>query len=260
MSEPDPLGTRLAAFRQASIATTQRPGVMAVRRTVARRRAIRTSAAGALTVLAAGAAIWFSHPGSAPNPAASPSATPTTAITASPAIPTSSPAPAQPAPPNSGAPAGAGPAAATCPTRKPNFPQVLSGDPITVSPSDYFAQCPSSRLRILGATYEWDVNRQQYRLVNVQTSYLTAAAPTVAMPKWKPDPLGNACGYAFVTAWTNLDPPTVLPASMSDAQNYFADRNGFGSALDIFWNTRAAADLAQVPQCEPPNSTRSPTP
>lgn len=136
---------------------------------------------------------------------------------------------------------------------------VASGS-VSVTPSDYFAQCRQARLRILGATYEWDVNRQQYRLVNVQTSYLTAATPTVPLPKWTPDALGNACGYAFISAWSDLDPPAALPASMSDAENYFAARSGFGYSLEIFWNTRAPADLALVPACEPPNATPSPTP
>lgn len=262
MLEPDPLDTRFAAFRKASIAATKRPGVAAVRRTVVRRRTTRTLAAGAFAVLVAGAAIWLIPPGSVPNPSASASASPTTAVTASPNTPTpaTSSVPAQSTPAGSGTPAAAGQAVTTCPTRQPNFPQVAASDPINVAPSDYFAQCRQTRLRILGATYEWDVNRQQYRLVNVQTSYLTAATPTVPMPKWKPDSLGNACGYAFITAWSDLDPPTALPASMSDAQNYYANRNGFGYSLEIFWNTRAPADLALVPACQPPNPTPSPTP
>jgi hypothetical protein len=261
MLDPDPLDTRFAAFREASIATTQRPGVTAVRRTVARRRAVRALAAGAFTVLIAGMAIWSTHQGTVPNPAASASSSPTAAVTASPTTAANSPAPVQPIPPtSSGTPAAAGQAAPTCPTRQPNFPQVVASDPISVTPSNYFAQCRDARLRILGATYEWDTSRQQYRLINAQNSYLTAATPTLPMPKWKPDALGNACGYAFVSAWTDLDPPTVLPASMSDAQNYYASRAGFGYSLEIFWNTRTPADLALVPACQPPNATPSATP
>jgi hypothetical protein len=253
----DPLGTRFAAFRRASIAATHRPGVAAVRRTVARRRAIRTLASGALAVLVAGVAIWSTRDGAVPNPSASPSPSPTTVVTGSPTTPTTSPVPAQPIP---AASSGAGQAVTTCPTRQPNFPQVIASDSISVAPSDYFAQCREARLRILGATYEWDINRQQYRLVNVQTSYLTAATPTLPMPKWKPDSLGNACGYAFISAWSDLDPPTALPGSMSDAQNYYAARGGFGYSLEIFWNTHTPADLTLVPACQPPNATPSPTP
>jgi len=123
VSEPDPLGTRFAAFRQACITTTQRPGVLAVRRTVARRRANRALVAGALTMLAGGAAVWLSHRASTPNPAASPSSSPTTAVATSPTTPTASPAPAQQSLMGSGAPVG-GPnacnlvGAEVCPERK----------------------------------------------------------------------------------------------------------------------------------------------
>jgi hypothetical protein len=270
MPDQDPLAGRFAAFRKASIATTQPPGVAAVQRAVVRRRAGRTlaAAAAAAVVLVIGTVLWVIRPAQSPRPAQSASPPPSSVVSATP-TPTGQSTPSTSASPSlaqtSKVPAQAAPPCS--PFTPGGLLELLvnESNQLYVAPSDYFSRCPQARIRVYGARYQWDVNGQQYTLAHIDTVYLTAASPTAPMPPIDTALLpGLGCGYAFVIAQSSVNPPGVYPASLESAptniDSYWSQHN-LGYVLSWLANTYTPAQQAKSVGCQPPGGpTASATP
>jgi hypothetical protein len=261
MSDPDPLLGRFAAFRDASIAATTRPGVDAVRRRVSRRDATRTLAAALLVVLVAAALLWFSRP--------LPSAPPVTPPRASAGPVSAAPSPSASAPvPSASASASTRPTAgsATVPDGTAAFcarrdlALMTNSDPMIPVYSDYFTHCPSVRLRAYAVTYEWDLQRQQYTVAHINNAYLTAAQPSTPRPQPELDPISGACGYLTAVIQADVDPPAALPVAATDAFDvtYWHQFKNL-QVLAETWTFSKAADLAKRPLCQPQPGGGSPT-
>jgi hypothetical protein len=250
MSDQDPLASRLVAFREATVAGTVPPGVAAVRRTVARRDAVRTVAAG---VVAAALAIAFVLAGATrgPEPVLPPPVVPT--VAPSPAAASS----AADTPPTSAPPpttASSDQIAYACAYAKTGGPYI-HGDPMMVDAADYWQRCPDARLRIYVVLYEWDVGQQRYTQTRLSYIYLTRANPTAPQPIADLDPIASVCGYAFLVVGSDGDPPTVLPQDAANTVDFFYwYRHGLGGPIAQIWNT--TPDYRQLPVCQPtPGST-----
>lgn len=249
MSDPDPLGSRFAALRQATIAGTKPPGLDAVRRTVARRSATRILVLALVLLTITGGGLWLMKPTGRHRP------TVTTSVTPSPWSAPTTPVPS--ASSTSGAPSSPPPSAGRHPTGPATTPNACSTPPdivgyetLSVNPPSYFAPCPTARFRVYGVTYEWDVNRQQYTLAHLHNSYLTAASPSITRPTAEVDPIGNACGYVFVIAMSPVDPPSALPVAATDAGDLqYWSTHKLGLALGQLWDTSKVTTLAQMPPC-----------
>lgn|GEM_PF-6711197 len=264
MSDPDPLVGRFAAFREASIASTERPRVDALRRRVARRDATRTLSAALLVALVAAAVLWFSRPQPSAPPTTPPraSAGPVSAAPSAPAPSASAPAPSASASASTPSAIGAtvpGGVAAFCARR--DLPLVTNSDPMLPEYSDYFTHCPNARVRVYAMTYEWDPQRQQYALAHVNNAYLTAAQPSVARPVPTLDPISGACGYLTAVVVADVDPPATLPVAVTDAwDGGFTYWGQFKlGVLEQFSTFGKAADVASRPLCQPQPSGGNPT-
>lgn len=281
MPDQDPLAGRFAAFREASVTTAQPPGVAAVQRTVARRRASRTlttaGVAVAVVALLTGTFLWVIHPGPPPRPAESASPAPSAAVSITP-NPTTQPTPSTSASSQSQSqsqsrsPAGPKVPAQTGLSCSYQTPGQLSqlfellvneNNQLYLTPSDYFSHCPQTRIPVYAARYQWDVNGQQYTVAHVDHVYLTAASPTAALPTINPASLPG-CGYAFIIAESNVDPPGTYPTSLTGApanmRSYWSQHN-LGYVISDLLNTYTPAEQANVVGCQPPGgSTASPTP
>jgi hypothetical protein len=195
------LAQRLSALRVAAIEATRPPGVAAVRRTVARRAARRTVAGAFVLLLLAVAVVLAGATGRDPSPVLPPTLTPTPAPSVTPSTVESTTTTTSPA-------ATSSPVSTTstsglrCGYQKLGGADILGSDPLSVGPPDYWSRCPSSRLRILAVTYEWDIGGQQYTQAHVTTIYLTRANQTAPMPAPQLDPIANECAYLFVVIGT----------------------------------------------------------
>jgi hypothetical protein len=250
MSDRDRLTARFAAFREASIATTVRPSVATVRRRVARRDAARTAAVGLLVALVAGTGLWLTRHATVPAPTLPPSPTPTVQFSDLPHRPNGQPGP-------SASSASADPTSRlspTCGPQKPSDPYVGNGDPLVLTDSSYFQRCPNARVRVWMATYEWDVNRQQYVRAHFDLSYLTAQSPTEPKPAPNLDPIASVCGYGYALGSGPTDPPTALPTGMpgSAIDRYWYDH--YPPTIEAFWNIHTQSELSSVAVCQPPKS------
>lgn len=270
MFEPDPLHTRFAAFRQASIARTAPPGTAAVRRTVARRRAGRITAVSTVIVTAlTGTVLWSMRPAQLPHPESA-SSSPSAVVSAAPSTATAAerPTPSTASAPSAslqGTPTVQPQTASICSTVTPGqVPlSVNDSDPLSVSPGDYFSRCPKARIRVYAARYQWDANRQEYTLAHLDNAYLTATSPTAPKPTVNPASLPG-CGYAFIIAQSNVDPPGVFPPSLESApltvHSYWSQHN-LGYVVEALTNVYTPAEQAGVVGCQPPGgSSASPTP
>ena len=261
MSDPDPLVDRFATFRDASVASTTRPGVEAVRRRVARRDATRTVAAAVLIALVAAAVLWFSRPLPPVQPTTPPRASAGT-VSAVPSPSASVPVPSgsasASAPPTGGTATAPANAAAFCARR--DLALVVDTDPLIPTYSDYFTRCPNSRLRVYSVTYEWDVQRQQYTSAHVDSVYLTAAHPSAARPGADLDPISSACGYLVALMQGDVDPPAALPVSVTDNWDgsYFSQLKNI-EMLESSGNLSKAADLSKRSLCQPSPGGGNPT-
>jgi hypothetical protein len=245
MSDRDLLAGRFAAFREASVAATECPGVAEVRRAVARRDLTRTIVVGIIVALAAGTGLWLTRMTTMPAPSELPSAAPSTVAS------TGSPSPtARPGPSGSRAGTSDSHKPATCPARKPGEPEVLATDPLTLVDNTYFQRCPEARIRIYGATYEWDARGQRYTLAHLDNAYLTATSPSRPVPAPNLDPSASVCGYGFVVVESDSDPPSVLPLAFTDAPTFtYWSQHNYPHAIEQEWHTRSASELAQTSVC-----------
>jgi hypothetical protein len=131
-----------------------------------------------------------------------------------------------------------------------------------VVPSDYFSRCPQTRIRAYAVLYKWDVNQQEYALANINNVYLTAASPTAPVSALALPSIQGTCGWAFVQAQSNTDPPGIYPTSLTGeapAINSYWSQHGLGSVLGWQTNAPTPAQLATNPSCRRPASS-SPTP
>jgi len=242
MSERDVLADRLAALRVAASEAARPPGVAAVRRTVARRDARRTLAGAFVVLLVAVAYVLAGATGREPGPVVPPTMTPTPTATPTPSTVETTTAPP---PGTSTAASGRG-----CGYGSSRGPSILGGDELNVSPGDYWSRCPSARVRVVAATYEWDVGSQRYTRAHVTTIYLTAATPTAPVPTPELDPIASVCGYAFVVTGTDVDLPAALPTSLADDWDMsYWYTHGYGSPAIQQWRT--APGFHQSTICQP---------
>src|SRR5262249_46991990 len=124
-------------------------------------------------------------------------------------------------------------APSTCSTATPYLQ--IDNTQYVVVPSDYFSRCPQTRIRAYAALWTWDVNQQEYKLAHINNVYFTAASPTApssALDLASIPP--NTCGYAFVKAQSNSDPPGIYPTSLTgtapDIPSYWS-QHGLGPVL-----------------------------
>lgn len=261
MPDDERLRERFAGFGRYSAQVTAPPGIAAVTRTIARRRARRVTAVAVAVVLAIlmlAIPVWSRTrpvpPGVNPSPSISGTTNAPDSVAPLPAAP---PAPSSPSPSRS--------VDWCAPSQSWNASVFSDGDPsakysmyVTI-PSDYFQRCPQARLRMVWASYGWSPTQHQLVLSHSDVFYLTATM--LKTPVLEPTPPDNAdaCGYAAFVARSDRSVPATVPASIQNATgaeflNWVALT---GQQVRTRWTVTSVAQELADPRCTPPTTSPS---
>jgi hypothetical protein len=260
MAERDPLRERFDAFRDESVRTARPPGPESIPGVLRRRRRRNWAAAAAAAVVAVLALTVLPRLGSAPHPpdpAISESAPP---IATTEAVPSS-------APPGSGSPSvqagGPGGSASAKPafctptadgTPTSNGPylsgnDVFNGGTWTVTPANFFDQCPAFKVHFVEAHYGWSNSAQQIVLISSVEHTLTRATPVIPAPAYTEPPNG-ACGSGYIALQTTKPIPTSIPNAVQDTDGgplQYVQRHATG--YPVFWSFLTATQARGIYAC-----------